>query len=64
MHLFIEKGLTGGISYFYKWYIEANNKYIKNYNPTKPSKSISTLIWISCTVGEWVVILLMVDLSG
>ena len=40
MFLFIEKGLRGGISYIAKRYSEANNKYMKNYDPTKPSKYI------------------------
>ena len=40
MDLFIEKKLRGGISYIAKRYSEANNKYIKNYDPTKPSKYI------------------------
>ena len=43
MYLFIEKGLTRGISYIAKRYSEANNKYMKKYNPTKPSKYISYL---------------------
>ena len=43
MHLFIEKGLRGGISYIAKRYSEANNKYMKNYDPTKPSIYISYL---------------------
>ena len=43
MYLFIEKGLRGGISYIAKRYSEANNKYMKNYDPTKPSKYISYL---------------------
>ena len=34
-HLFIEKGLRGGISYIFKRFSEANNKYMKNYGPTK-----------------------------
>ena len=38
MHLFIEKGLTGGISYVAKRHVKANNKRMKNYDPTKPSK--------------------------
>ena len=42
MHLFIEKGLTEGISYIAKRYGKANKKYMKNYDPTKPS------IYISC----------------
>ena len=37
MYLFIEKGLRGGISYIAKKYSEANNKYLKNYDPTKRS---------------------------
>ena len=40
MYLFIEKGLRGGISYIAKRYSEANNKYMKNYDPIKPSKHI------------------------
>ena len=43
MYLFIEKGLRGGISYIAKSYSEANNKYMKDYNPAKPSKHISYL---------------------
>ena len=37
MYWFIEKGLRGGISYTAKRYSKANNKYMKNYDPTKPS---------------------------
>ena len=43
MYLFIEKGLRGGISYVCKRYSKANNKYMKNYDTTKPSKYISDL---------------------
>ena len=43
MYLFIEKGLRGGISYIAKRYAKANNKYMKNYDPTKPSKYITYL---------------------
>ena len=43
MYLFIEKGLKGGISCIAKKYSKANNKYIKNYDPTKPSKYIPYL---------------------
>ena len=43
MYLFMEKGLRGGISYIAKRYSEANNKCIKNYDPTKLSKCMSYL---------------------
>ena len=37
MYFFIEKWLKGGIYYIAKRYAKANNKYMKNYNPAKPS---------------------------
>ena len=43
MYLFIEKGLRGGNSYLCKGFSEANNKYMKNYDPTKPPKYITYL---------------------
>ena len=43
MHLFIEKGLRGQISYIIKRCSEANNKDIKNYDPTKLSGFIEYL---------------------
>ena len=43
MHLFIEKGMRGGISYFAKRYIKANNKYMQSYDVNKPSKFITYL---------------------
>ena len=42
-YLFIEKGLRGGISYIAKKYAKANNKYINDYDPKKPSIFISYL---------------------
>ena len=46
-HLFIEKGLRGRISYICKrkqiTNNKANNKYMKNYDPTKESKFIMYL---------------------
>ena len=35
MHLFIEKGMRGGISYIAKRHSKANNKYVKNYEILK-----------------------------
>ena len=43
MYLFIAKGLRGGIFYIAKRYDKANNKCMKDYNPTKPSKYLSYL---------------------
>ena len=43
MYLFIEKGLGRGISYIARRYCEANNKYMKNFDPTQLSKFITYL---------------------
>ena len=43
MYLFIEKGLRGGASNIARRYSEAINKYLKDSDPTKPSKYISYL---------------------
>ena len=40
IHLFIEKGMRGGISYASKRYSKANNKYYPNYDKEKPMKNI------------------------
>ena len=40
MYLFIKKGLRGGISYIPKRYSKANNKCMKDYDTSKPSKYI------------------------
>ena len=37
MHLFIEKGMRGGISYIAKRHSQANNKYMKRYDSSKKS---------------------------
>ena len=42
-YLFIEKGLRGGISYIAKRYAKANNKYMNEYEPKKPSTFITYL---------------------
>ena len=43
MYLFIEKGLRGEILTLLKDNSKANNKYMKNYDPTKLSKFIEYL---------------------
>ena len=42
-YLFIEKGIREGISQIAKRYAKANNKYLNDYNPKKPSTFISYL---------------------
>ena len=41
--LFIKKGLRGGISYIAKRHAKANNKYMNDFDPKKPSKFITYL---------------------
>ena len=43
MFLSIEKGLRGGVSRIATRYTKANNKHMKNYDPTRPSKFITYL---------------------
>ena len=42
-YYFIEKGLRGGTSYIAKRYAKANNKYMNDYDPKKPSTFIAYL---------------------
>lgn len=37
MHLFVEKGLRGGIAMILKRYAKANNPYLNDYDPGQPS---------------------------
>ena len=43
MHLFIEKGMRGGISYISKRYKKVNNKYMKCYDSSEESNFIMYL---------------------
>lgn len=55
MFQFIEKGMRGGISYIANICGEANNKYMKNYDSSKPSKYIMYLDadnLYGCTMGQ------------
>lgn len=40
MHLMIEKGMRGRVTVATKRFAKANNKYLKDYDPTKPSTYI------------------------
>ena len=42
-YLFIEKELRGGVSYIAIRYSKANNKYMNDYDSTKPPKYINYL---------------------
>jgi len=41
MHLFIERGMRGGISMVGKRYAMANNPLVKGYNPAEPTNYIT-----------------------
>ena len=43
MLMMFERGIRGGITHIAKRYAEANNKYMANYNPDKPSTYIQYL---------------------
>ena len=52
MFLMVEKGMRGGICYSIYWYVEANNKYMKDCHP---GKIISFLtFWYTNNLYEWV----------
>ena len=38
MLMMFEQGIRGGITHISKRYSEANNKYVKDFDPKKPSK--------------------------
>jgi len=43
MHLFVERGMRGGISMVSKRYAKANNPLVLEYDPSKPKKFIMYL---------------------
>ncbi|GBO29059.1 hypothetical protein AVEN_122502-1 [Araneus ventricosus] len=45
MHMFVEKGIRGGISVITKRFSQANNKYLPNFDA---SKSIKHIIYLDC----------------
>ena len=64
MHLFIEKRMTGSISYIAKKYSITNNKYMKSYDVVKKSNLLCIWMQAIYMVGQRVNIFLMVDLNG
>ena len=56
MHLFIEKGMRGGISYIAKRYNKANNQYMWNYDSNEENKFI--MYWDANNLYGWAVNLL------
>ena len=64
MYLFTEKGLRGGISYIAKRYPKTNSKYMKNYDPKKPSKFTTYLNMNNLHVWAMSRYLSYGDLSG
>ena len=62
MHLFIEKGMRGGISYISERHSKANNKYIKCYDSSEESKFIMYLD--GHNLYGWVNIYYIVNLNG
>ena len=64
MYLFTENGLRGPIPFIAKRYSEANNKYMKNYDPAKSSKYISYLYMNNLYGWAMSTIFFMVDLSS
>ena len=43
MHLFIEKGMRGGISYIAKRHSKTNNKHMECYDSSEQNKCIAYL---------------------
>ena len=64
MHLCIEKGMRGGISYIPKWYSKANNKYCPDFDKENLKSILFTLTWIIYMEVQWVNIYHMEDLNG
>ena len=64
IYLFVEKGLRGGISYIAKDILKQTTNTWKIMTLKNRQNIYCTLTWVTYMVGQWVVILLMLDLSG
>ena len=51
MHLFIEEGISGGISHIAKRHSKANNQYMDNYDSNKENKTIK--YWNANNLYDW-----------
>ena len=45
MHQFLERGMRGGISMISHRYAQANNKYLQEYDPEKPTTILDKTTW-------------------
>ena len=64
MHLFIEQGMRGNISYIAKSYSKGNNKHMECYDSIKESKYIAYLHANNLYGGQWFTIYHIVNLNG
>ena len=64
MLMMFEKGIRGGISHISKRYAEANNKYMKDYNPDEESSYIQYLDANNLYGGQCHNHFLHMDLNG
>ena len=60
IHLFIERGMTGGICLASKRYSKANNEFCQDYDETKKKFILNILTWIIYMENQWVNIYHMV----
>ena len=52
MHLFIEKGMRGGISYIVTSHSKAKNKYVRSYDSNKKVSSLLIRMQIIYMSGQ------------
>ena len=52
MHLFIKRGIRGGVAIITHCYAKANNQYLENYDPSKEKEFIIYLDANNLMVGQ------------